>query len=344
MTQLLPESTLASFHAVASREFERAAEHHGRVDRRLRFVDRTVLLRFAGARLAGVLLGALAAREDNSDGAPDDRTPDAVVSLWEADDCPGGSVPFPWRWSNVGTGGLIRETGDGRLVAVHETCSGTLTLIDRTASAMLYRVPHTRAVPWWERAAPLRPCLFWALAGDGGHLVHAAAVGDDRGAVLLVGARGSGKTTVAMAAVNHGLRFVADDYLLLRSGHTPEAVALYNTVSVAASSRTASAGDTKAVLDLRKLMPDALCESLTVRAVVVPCVSEGRTQLRRVTPVAALRAWAPTTVFQMPFDDGAVVATLAGVVSSCPCYSLDVGSDEADLADAVLQVLEQVVS
>jgi hypothetical protein len=56
-----------------------------------------------------------------------------------------------------------------------------------------------------------------------------------------------------------------------------------------------------------------------------------------------LRAWAPSTVFQMPFDDGAVVASLADVVRTVPCFTLDVGDDEAELASAVAQVVEQAM-
>lgn len=350
MTDLLAAAALDSFYATASREYDRAVEHEGLVERRLRFADRTVRLLFAGVRMADALLGALAERTDNSN-----ADAHATVALWEADACPGGSAPFPWRWEDVAPGGLVRGPDSDGVVAVHETCSGALTLIHSAGLPILHRVPNSATVPWWERAAPLRPSLFWALGGESQHLVHAGAVGDDRGGVLLVGARGSGKTTAALAAMNRGLSLVADDYLLLNAGTPLEAVSLYNTASVADGPDTGSAAGTsavgkaavgnvaqeKTVLDLRALAPGSLRESLPVRAVVVPRVRGGQAQVRRLSPAAALRAWAPSTVFQMPFDDGAVVASLAAVVRRVPCFALDVGDDEAELAAALVEVLER---
>jgi hypothetical protein len=286
----------------------------------------------AGAGLVGPLLGALVDRRDNSN-----EVVHTTISLWEANACQAGAVRFPWRWSDVGPGGLVRGLEVDRLLAVHETCSGTLTLIQSAGPAMLYRVPSQLNVPWWERAAPLRHSLFWALRGDRRHLVHAGVVGNDRGGILLVGARGSGKTTVAMASLNHGLRFVADDYVLLNLAQRPEAVSLYNTVSISAEPNA----EEKTVLDVTSLRPGSLCESLPVRAVVAPRIRGGLTAVRPISPFDALRAWAPSTIFHMPYDDGAVIASLADIVRRVPCFALDVGDDEAHLATALVQVLEQ---
>jgi hypothetical protein len=141
-----------------------------------------------------------------------------------------------------------------------------------------------------------------------------------------------------MAAVHHGLRFVADDYILLDAAKC-EAISLYNTISVL----PAPGSDEKTVVDLTSLRPGSLSASLPVRAIVAPCIRGHRTLVRPVSPAAALRAWAPSTVFHMPFDNGAVVSTLADVVGRIPCFALDVGDNEADLASAVVQVLDQAV-
>jgi hypothetical protein len=237
---------------------------------------------------------------------------------------------------DIGPGGLVRGSDPDHVLAVHDTYSGAVTLVDRAERALLHRVPHHRAVPWWDRAAPLRPALFWALGGDGRHLVHAAAVGDDRGGILLVGAAGSGKTTVARAAAVNGYGYVADDYLLLiQLGTEATAVSLYSTMSV----RAEPEAEEKVVVDLAALMPGSLRESLPVCAVVVPRIIGGPTRLSRLSPANALLAWAPCTALQMPFD-GAMLATLAAVVRQVPCFELQVGDEEAELAGAVESILE----
>jgi len=327
----LAEAGLEAFYSAAVREYEVAVECEGVVERYLRFGDCRVRLRFAGGGLAGALLPALAQRRDDAGGAVH-----ATIDLWEESACPRRPVPFPWGAVDIGPGGLVRGSELDRVVAVHETYSGALTLVDRAELALLHRVPDGGAVPWWERAAPLRPALFWALGGEGRHLVHAGAVGDDRGGVLLAGASGSGKTTVALAALVHGLGYLADDYVLLHAAGEPTANSIYTTASVAGTPQV----EGKAVLDVAVSLPGSLRESLPVRAVLVPRIRGGRARLRRASPADALRAWAPDTALHMPFDDGAVVAVLAALVRGVPCFTLDVGDDAGELAGAVDQALE----
>jgi len=342
------EAGLEAFYSAAVREYEVAVECEGVVERYLRFGDCRVRLRFAGGGLAGALLPALAQRRDDAGGAVH-----ATIDLWEESACPRRPVPFPWGAVDIGPGGLVRGSELDRVVAVHETYSGALTLVDRAELALLHRVPDGGAVPWWERAAPLRPALFWALGGEGRHLVHAGAVGDDRGGVLLAGASGSGKTTVALAALVHGLGYLADDYVLLHAAGEPTANSIYSsakldhghlrrfgTLAPAVRFPPAPEADQKAVLDVAVSLPGSLRESLPVRAVLVPRIRGGRARLRRASPADALRAWAPDTALHMPFDDGAVVAVLAALVRGVPCFTLDVGDDAGELAGAVDQALE----
>lgn len=329
----LAEAVLPSFYAAASAEYRAAARCEGIVERRLRFADRTVTLRFAGSGLADVLFAALASRADDFPG-------DAhmTIASWEERAGPAGSIAFPWRLTDVGPGGVVRDGSPGRVRAVHDTYAGAVTLVDSSSGAsVLHRVPSRGSIPWWERAAPLRQALFWALAGAHRHLVHAGAVGDDRGGVLLAGPRGSGKTTVVLAALAQGVGFVADDYLLLDARGAPTAVSLYGTASIAA----ASGEDEKQVVDVAATTPGTLRASLPVRAVVAPRIRGGRARLVRVSPAEALRAWAPTSLVEMPFDGGAALAALASVVRAVPCYVLEVGDDPGELARAVDEVLDQ---
>lgn len=303
----------------------------GIVERRLRFGDADVRLRFAGPGLAEVLLPALAHRAVDSGAVPA-----ATVDVWEAGARTGDGVACPWTPDDVGPGGLVRGSAVGAVIAVHEGYSGAVTLADLGTRAILHRVRERRAVTWWERAAPLRAALFMALGGPRRHLVHAGAIGDDRGGVLLVGPRGSGKTTAAVAAVSHGLGLAGDDYVLLEADRDPCAVSLYSTIAICSS----GGGDEKTVVDVAALPGGSVRATLPVRALVVPSIRGGRARVRRVSPGLALRAWAPTTVFQLPFDSGTVIASLADVVRKVPCFALDGGDAAGDLADAIDQVLD----
>ncbi len=345
----LVDGGLGSFFGAAEGEFELVAGAQGVVVRDLRFADRRVRLRFAGATLAGALLPALSAREeDHRDEV------DVSICLWERDRSPHDPVPFPWSIEEIGPGGLIQGSDPHSVIAIHETASGALTLADRHQHTILYRVPAEALIPWWERAAPLRPALHWALRGEHRHLVHAGAVGDTRGGVLLAGASGSGKTTVALAALEHGLGYLADDYILLNTTQPPTAHAIYTAAKLDEGHRARfrrlakmvrypppEAAEEKAVLDVARLMPGSVRESLPVRAVLVPRIRSGHARLTPITPTEALLALAPSTVFQMPFDDGAVLASLANLVRTVPCFALEVGEHTTELAHAIEQTLEQ---
>jgi hypothetical protein len=348
---------LPAFFDGAAREHAATVASSGGLDCDLRFADRRIRLRFAGSELADALLPALRPRLVDPD--PDSTTqPHATIELWQERSVVGCALALPWRESDLAARGLLRGPGDADVVAVHEAGSGAVTLIDRRARVLLHRVPDSFELPWWERAAPLRPALFWALSEPGRHLVHAGAVGDDRrGGILLAGAGGSGKTTVALAALAAGMRYVADDYLLLHTRPEPVAWNLFATAKLdaghlariprfapAISISADPVADEKSVLDIADLLPDALAPSLPIRAIVVPRIRGGRTVLRRASAGEALLALAPSTAFQMPFDDGAVVASLAEVARGVPAFGLDVGDDIDELANAIDDVLDSLAT
>ncbi|HEX4034415.1 MAG TPA: hypothetical protein VHX66_08235 [Solirubrobacteraceae bacterium] len=324
---------------------------HGVVERYLDMGRDRVRLRFAGASLAEALLPAFGPRATADDGGP----PAASIDLWEEALVPGGHAPVPWSDHDLGPRGLLRGPAGCGMHAVHEG-SGTVTLVDKAARTIRYRVPSTEALPWWERAAPMRPALFWALAGNGRHLVHAGAVGDERGGILLVGAGGSGKTTMALAALMAGLRYVGDDYLLITTNSGPQALNVFATAKLdeghverfpelAAQARrigpTESEPDEKLVLDVPSACPGALTAALTLRAVAVPRITGGTTAVRATSAGNALLALAPSTVMQMPYDGGATLAPLGRLLRPLPSFAVDVGDDRDGLAAALDEVLER---
>lgn len=227
----LPESVLTTFLREVAAEHERTVARDGGAVFELRFADRRVQLRFADDALVDALLRPLASRVETRSGPID-----ATISIWESRRS-ADPLPVAWRDVDVNAGGLVRGADGERVVGVYAGW-GAFTLVDLERSRILVRVPDARTMPWWERATPLRASLFWALGGAGRHLVHAGAVGDlERGGALLAGSGGSGKTTVALACLQAGMRYVGDDYLLLRSGAPTVAHNLYTTAKIDARHR-----------------------------------------------------------------------------------------------------------
>src|SRR5205085_11181248 len=162
----LAEVPLQELFAEASEAHERASLRSGEIRRVLRFAGRRLELRFAGDALAIALLGAMAPRLVGRASA------ETSIRLWA------GGSPLPWHLGDLGPRGLVRGSSSDGVSAVYEVGSGALTLFDSCSSQILYPVPDIDGIPWWERAAPLRPALHFGLAGPASHLVHAGAVGD----------------------------------------------------------------------------------------------------------------------------------------------------------------------
>ncbi|MGH3429694.1 MAG: hypothetical protein ACRDQZ_19355, partial [Mycobacteriales bacterium] len=135
MAERLEATVLPSFSAAAAREYHLAAERDGVVEHTLRFGSSRVCVGIAGADLAAVLLPALSGRIDSTPGAVD-----AAIAVWEAAACAMGAASAPWRIGDIGPGGLVRGPEVDPLLAVHETGSGALTLVDPSERKVLHRV------------------------------------------------------------------------------------------------------------------------------------------------------------------------------------------------------------
>ncbi len=356
MTALADARLRSAFEAWGG-TFTSAAARDGVVERVVRFGPHRVRLRVAGRGLAETVLARLATQPVSATLAAESASQDiAAIAVWSTAAPVELGHDAPWRFGEIGPGGLVAGSDPAGIVAVHETGSDAITIVEPSRRAVLHRLPCIGGLRWWQRATPLRVPLFWALGGDGRHLVHAGAVGDDRGAVLLAGASGAGKTTVAVAAVAGGLGYLADDYVLLETGGGGDAtaIALYTAAhldpgncrrfaSLQAAIRVPPAADAgaKSVLDVAAWRPERLRESLPVRAIVLPRICGGRSWLRPISAGRALLGLAPSTVFQMPFDGGSALAALAGLVRELPCFTLHVGDDVHELGDAVERVLER---
>ena len=207
-------------------------------------------------------------------------------------------------------------------------------------------------LPDYERGAPFVLLLHWwqllcpPPAQPPACAVHAAAVGTERdGGLLLVGRGGSGKSTTALACLSAGFLYVGDDYCLLQStADGPWAASLFATgkLSDAMLERfpvfattvvnpTRTPGE-KALLFLDRSFSAHLAAGLPLRAILLPRVlaGGGETRLTPASPAAALQALAPSTIFlfrRSGSEAANLLAQLAGVTRSLPCFHLQLGAD-----------------
>lgn len=334
---------------------DRALAATGPVEYELGLAGRIVRLRLAGAALAPLLLPSLAHALQPSRG----ETPDLTIDAWDSATSGVSAPPFPWRARDVRERGEIAGFNDDEIQALFhgdllapEADFRAVSLFSRPQRRALLWVLSPERVPWWERAAPLRTILHWGLARNGGTLVHAAAVGNEDRGLLLAGPGGSGKSTTAVACVEAGLRCAGDDYVALAGVDPTLAHPLYGSAKLAPTSvallpdlhRSVRSGHPvdgeKLVVDLARRWPVRMARPVPVDALVVVRVGHaGPATLRRASGAEALRALAPTTIFQLPGRNGHVLRRLAGLARTLPTFELEVSGPPQRAAELLGDLL-----
>lgn len=321
------------------------------VARPVRIAGIDLRLVVAGDDLAGVLLSGF----DGLEAAAGNSS--TIVGAWDQATT---GAPLPRRPPVPGSRryrSTIRRAG--RAVAEVEWASPhVFRSADRDASRFLLGVRSASMLSPREGGAPLRRQLSWAL-GDEVTFVHAGAVGDAAGVALLMGPGGSGKSSTSIACLRAGMGFLADDYCVVRDD-PPVVHQLYTTARLCAddvdrfadvaepavAATTAdpeSEPDAKALYHLHASRPDQILRSAPARVLIVVEPSGGpRPELSRISAGQALKAVAPSTLWQMNIDPARELAGLRRLVTSVPCFRMQLSVDRDANPPAIQDLLVAV--
>ena len=275
-----------------------------------------------------------------------------TIQIWDDTSQTGNLPHLPWNGELMTRRGDIQGFGTETIHATLDRGPQILSVADTSRSTGYYFVRDLTRFPLSETAAPLRPVLFWLLRSHGRFLVHAGAVGDDRGAVLLAGKGGSGKSTTALACLDSDLYYLADDYCLV-SGHgrafvwnlynsakaTPTTLSLLPFLRRYITSDTPRVND-KAVLFLDRLMPHKIPSGRPLKAIVLPRVIQASEP--RLVPApsdAAASALAISTLVQLPDAGSETLAAIQNLTTQVPCYYLELGSNTRAIPDLLQGLL-----
>jgi hypothetical protein len=98
----------------------------------------------------------------------------------------------------------------------------------------------------------------------------------------------------------------------------------------------------KGAVDVRRLAGARLSTAMHVRALVLPVPrGDGPTSIRPAPPAEALRAMAPSSVFQVPQENPqAAFTALTAIARSLPAYVIELGGNAAEAARLIGQVCD----
>jgi hypothetical protein len=262
--------------------------------------------------------------------------PPLRVSLLSSADLPGERLPPEIRPRGEE---VLLARGEG-LTALSSGPERILWLFQPDRAAALLWAEDLAALPPWELTSPLRAVARWWAALHGGAMVHAGAVGDGERCVLLVGAGGAGKSTTTMACLGSGLQVLGDDYCMVQAPGAPTrppiAFGMYRhakldepALALLPSLRQGIIGSGwrgKRLIDLgaSQVLPHdvaAVCE--VVQDPMEP------TRWEPLSRARALRALAPSTLFQQRLWERETWQALTATIRSVPCFRLAVNDPQA---------------
>ena len=261
----------------------------------------------------------------------------------------------PWGPDDYRQQGYIRGYNQDGIHTAYHVGANVLSLFDELTQTGIFWTPDEKGLPPYQDGSPFLIVLQWWARTQGLTLIHAAAVGTDEGGFLLVGAGGSGKSTAALACIGSSLRYVGDDYCLLESGETHSAHSLFSSGKLddnslvllphlrPAVSNPTRHPDEKALLYLDRAYPNDLLPSTVIKGILLPRVTGSRSNaLRPASPGDALRALAPSTLFQLTGAGSESFERMVELVRSLPCYYLDLGPDVLNVPARISSLLTEL--
>jgi hypothetical protein len=305
----------------------------------------SIFLRITSKILARTILPALAHLESKP------AISDLTIGMGDLADS-NAAFPFPGDEDTAGEPeGAMWRHEDARFFILNQKETRALSLLDAEMPQALYWTRDAAQLPWPEGSFPMRHLFANFFGRQGKFIVHAAAVGNERGAVLIVGKGGSGKSTAALACAMNGLFYLGDDYSLVGIEPEPRVWSLYSSAKVNADSliwfpqlkpfvQHDGGMKEKSLLQLHGAPGLRFAASLPIRAVLWPRIT-GRieSQLKPASSAALLLALAPSSILQTPGHGDAVLRMLNRLVQAVPTRILETGTDPAQIAGAVGQFI-----
>jgi hypothetical protein len=321
------------------------------LSQRLAIAGVVVELRMKGAALTEAMLPALAHLAAPVDAQ---HKPDIIFHLWDGAETGVWPPRPPFNPEEYRRYGQRAIAHSGSFSLMHALWDGMLYAYDRSTRQGCFWCRDASQLSIYERAAPVQTLFHWALQEFGWQIVHAAAVGNASGGVLLIGSTGAGKSTTALSCLaQEGLQFLSDDKCLVRLQPEPQAVALFSSAKIKGDMlprlphfrRQLVGWDDshkaqKGLVFLHPTYADQMVTSFRVKALLLPKVAhQTQATIQSAAPGDVFRQLGPSTVIWLPGAEAENYRFTAALVRTLPCYQLDLAVEPARNSAAIDELL-----
>lgn len=343
-----PEADQAAFFEACHANATRALAQKEPVSVKLKIAGGLIQIDFAGPALAEVMLGALAHLIVDTP-----ATPDVRLIAYDAGSTGVGVPEMPVGRNCLTDRGDLWSFNSTRYRSAFHWLESSVTVMDVETGRAVFWVNQQSDLPYWTKASPFRTVFHWWMMERGAQLIHAAGVGYEDGAVLITGKGGVGKSTIALAAIEHGMQYVADDYLVVSLDNGPEIHSLYNTAKlnpdqVERFPRLADLiqsppkdGD-KAVISLHPERTHQISGTLPVKAFLSPSFADSsETSFDGISAADLFAAASFTTLSQLPHAGEQTATFINRLISACRTFRIKLGRDVPSVPVAIESLLKQ---
>lgn len=221
--------------------------------------------------------------------------------------------------------------------------------------------PKKRTISWYPgpgateaavRADLLGRVIAFAAHSDGCLALHASAVCIDGHAIAFVGAKGAGKSTLALALVQAGARLMTDDTLIVRldeqrvpwAAPGVQRVRLWEDSARALGAAASHGAGPKPTVDAlppnrRQQVEAPLVTCYVIRPAAVDSHVVRRERLSPVHAAVACVSFSKLGSLAGGTEAAATLDRCAGLAGAVPVYAVDVARDLRRLDDAAAELL-----
>jgi glycosyltransferase involved in cell wall biosynthesis len=326
--------------------FQNARELDPSLERYYSIAGQTIGVRFANKSLMASLTLALEHLMTRKE-----QPPKLVIYVWEGPFPELEALSTPQNREGSSLWGRPRETDE--ILAAYSRTTGNFTMLNKKAAVGLYHVESSKKFPQSESGAPFVKIFNWWFRDQGFQLIHAGALATSKGAILLAGKGGSGKSTAALSGLASDLFYLSDDYCMVKT-FPPYVYSLFCSGKLNREDASkfpylkgcvSSAGypeDPKIIFFLNGVFSKKLIKHMPVRAIFLPVPAASKTSsVERTTSAAALRALAPSSLFQLPNPRREDFYDLVAFVKNLPCYVFRVGTDVSRIPEIISEFLHK---
>jgi len=307
-----------------------------------------VCLNFAGPALLPYLTPALEHLRIN-----DSIEPELTLNVWDTASTQVEMIPPPCKMADFTDRGDIWGFNSKRIKTAFHWSEYSVNVMDLKTNTGVYWVKNPVSFPYWVYSSPFRSMIQWWMEKNSGQLLHAAAVGTEKGAVLITGKGGVGKSTTAITTLNAGLHYLGDDYVVVRKDPEPKVYSLYSTAKINAedmprfpsieqfAGEPLTKNQEKDVLFLYPGLEKQIVKEMPLKAIFTPQIMQrSNTSIRATSFWPIQRAMSFTTMSQLPGVGSHTHEFISEFTRRLPCYTIELGSSFDKIPEAITVFLD----